>query len=86
MNLARIIRHWWWAQQRAIDLRVLWPQCCELALNLHAARAAFALHAFKDAAWIEFYGHDRLVRYIDAMTEHGPTPAIDGLVSTRSEP
>lgn len=60
------IRHWWWSRQRAIDLRILWPICKERGRNLDHAKAAFAVHAFHDPAWIGFYGED-LYNVIDAL-------------------
>jgi len=50
------IRNWWWARQRAIDLKILWPECKAAAGgDLDRARAAFFLHAFNDPAWVCFY-------------------------------
>ncbi len=53
--MRNIIRDWWWAKQREIDLDVLWPQCKAKADSLEAARSAFALHAFNTPAWIRHY-------------------------------
>ena len=60
---------WWRKRQRAIDLEILWPQCCELAPDLDHAKAAFAMHAFHDHAWTADYSHDELKDYIDQMRE-----------------
>lgn len=57
----------WWERQRATDLEILWPTCKAQAQTLDHAKAAFAVHAFNDKAWIRHYGHDELVRVIDAM-------------------
>jgi hypothetical protein len=59
------LRNWWWARQRAIDLRILWPECKAQAEDLDHAKAAFAVHAFHDNAWIEFYGAESLIQFID---------------------
>jgi hypothetical protein len=67
MNLWRKLREFWWARQRATDLMILWPQCKKLADNMHHARAAFAVHAFNDPAWVEFYGETRLKQVIGEL-------------------
>jgi len=74
VSIFRALRNWWWSQQRAIDLRVLWPLCCENASSPDHAKAAFATHAFNDPAWVQFYGHDGLVAYIDGLA---PTSSQD---------
>lgn len=61
------LRNWWWARQRAIDLAILWPSCKEQAKDLDHAKAAFAFHAFNDAAWVGFYGEERLISVIEEM-------------------
>jgi len=66
MRLLRWIRGLWWTRQRAIDLEILWPSCCEMAADLDHAKAAFALHAFNDPAWVVWYG-DRLYSVIDQL-------------------
>ncbi len=48
-----LIRKWWHARQRNIDLQILWPACKQQATDLIHARAAFAEHAYNDAAWLE---------------------------------
>jgi hypothetical protein len=42
----------WRERQRSIDLRILWPVCKEKAHDLDQAKAAFAMHAFHDPAWL----------------------------------
>lgn len=64
----RWLRELWWARQRAVDLEILWPSCKELAPDLDRARACFAVHAFNDPCWYEYYGHDKLVEVISALT------------------
>lgn len=57
---------WHW-QQRRIDLSILWPACKKQAGgDLDDARAAFAVHAFRDPAWT-CLGHDEVVARIDAL-------------------
>lgn len=62
------LRNWWWARQRAVDLQTLWPACKKLAPDLDHAKAAFAVHAFQDPAWVKFYGDDRLKQIIGSFT------------------
>lgn len=66
--MIRMLKHWWWARQRAIDLRILWPQCKQLAPDMDRAKAAFAVHAYHDPAWVEFYGRDRLYTIIEELS------------------
>ena len=47
------ITRWWHARQRRIDLDILWPQCLANARDLDHAKAAFAMHAMNDPAWLE---------------------------------
>ena len=61
-----IIRRWH-ARQRAIDIEMLWPSCRRLAGDLDRARAAFALHAFHDAAWLEL-GPDGIAAVIEGLS------------------
>lgn len=56
----------WHAQQRKIDMQVLWPTCVEQARDLNHAKAAFAAHAFNDPAW-EFLGRDAIRDFIDNL-------------------
>lgn len=53
--MIRFFQRWWWARQRAIDLEILWPQCKAMAPDMDHARAAFAVHAFNDPAWVRHY-------------------------------
>jgi hypothetical protein len=62
----RWIRNWWYARQRRIDLRILWPACIAQAPSLHHAKAAFAFHAYNDPAWI-CLGEDEIYRIIDKL-------------------
>lgn len=53
-------------RRRAIDLKILWPTCVRFADDLHQAKAAFALHAFNDPAWVSL-GEEEIKRRIDAL-------------------
>lgn len=64
--MIRRLQRWWWARQRAVDLNVLWPQCKRLSPTIDHARAAFAVHAYSDAAWVREYG-DRLADIIGEL-------------------
>jgi hypothetical protein len=48
----RRVLAWWRAYQRSIDLEILWPICKREAADLDHAKAAFAVHAFHDPAWL----------------------------------
>lgn len=61
------VRNWWWYRQRQIDLKILWPACKKAAPNMDLAKAAFAHHAFKDPAWVDYYGEDGLKQEIDKL-------------------
>ena len=54
------------ARRRAIDIDILWPTCVAFAQDLDHAKAAFAVHAFHDDAWLELGGHE-IARSIDAL-------------------
>jgi hypothetical protein len=56
---------WYW-QMRRIDLLFLWPACREHAPNIDHARAAFAVHAFRDHAWL-CLGAAEIARRIDRL-------------------
>lgn len=51
------------ARQRRYDLDILWPICKEYAFDLDQAKAAFAVHAFHDIAWIVL-GEAEIIRQI----------------------
>ena len=57
----------WRERQRSIDLRILWPSCKEQAVDLDHAKAAFAMHAFHDPAWI-CLGDDEITRRINELS------------------
>lgn len=57
---------WWYAMNRRIDLEIFWPSCKKIAPDLNGAKAAFAMHAFNDPAWLAL-PHDEITRIIDAL-------------------
>ena len=57
----------WRQRQRSIDLRILWPVCKEQADDLEHAKAAFAMHAFHDPAWV-CLGDEEIKRRIDGLS------------------
>jgi hypothetical protein len=65
-NPLRLILAWWHARQRRIDMDILWPICRREANDLDHAKAAFAVHAFNDPAWLEL-GEDKLFKTIDRL-------------------
>lgn len=56
----------WHALRRAMDRKLLWPTCWRYAKSLDHARAAFAMHALHDTAWLAL--GDGLYGAIDALT------------------
>jgi hypothetical protein len=66
MGVWRLIAAWWHARQRRIDLDILWPICRREANDLDHAKAAFAVHAYHDPAWLEL--GDDLFPFIDRLT------------------
>jgi hypothetical protein len=55
----------WYAQQRAFDLKFLWPACCEQAPTLDEAKMVFAIHAYNDPAWL--WLENKLYETIDKL-------------------
>lgn len=66
MSIRSFIMGCWQAQQRRADVYILWPSITKNAPNSTKARAAFALHAFNDPAWLAL-GKEELLRQIDAL-------------------
>ncbi len=64
--MVRWLRDRWYKRLRTIDMQILWPACKENALDLDHARAAFAVHAFNDLAWLRL-GEDEIKKRIDAL-------------------
>jgi hypothetical protein len=56
----------WHAYQRRYDLMILWPACRDAAPDLDHARAAFAMHAYHDRAWL-CLGDEEIARRIDRL-------------------
>jgi hypothetical protein len=57
---------WWHERRRWIDLNILWPSYRAIAPDLNHAKAAFAVHAFNDAAWLVL-GEAEIERIIDGL-------------------
>ena len=64
--MIRWLQGLWHARQRKIDMDVLWPSCIAQARDLDHAKAAFAVHAFNDPAWM-FLGRDAVHSFIDDL-------------------
>lgn len=60
------LANWWRERQRRIDLMILWPVCKEHATDLEHAKAAFAVHAFNDRAWLAL-GRPAIIKAIDKL-------------------
>lgn len=56
----------WYSHCRNIDLKILWPACRDGTPDLTHARAAFALHAFEDRAWLVL-GEEEIKSFIDTL-------------------
>jgi hypothetical protein len=57
---------WWYRRLRRLDLQILWPSCKKQASDLDNAKAAFAVHAFHDRAWL-ILGEAGIYRIIDDL-------------------
>jgi hypothetical protein len=66
MAVFALIVNWWRARMRRYDLEILWPICKREADNLDHAKAAFAVHAYHDPAWL-CLGEDRLFAAIEEL-------------------
>lgn len=62
---------WWYARNRETDLQILWPACLAGAPDIDHAKAAFAVHAFNDDAWMVL-GEAEVYRRIDALKDTRP--------------
>lgn len=58
----------WYGRMRSIDLKILWPACVAHAPSLDHAKAAFAVHAFSDPAWMVL-GERAVYESIDKLAE-----------------
>lgn len=61
------VRDVWWAYQRNMDINMLWPACKKQAPDIDHAKAAFAIHVFKDDCWIKYYGKEKLIDFVDTL-------------------
>lgn len=65
------LRDRWWARQRDLDLRTLWPTCKEISIQagggMEMAREAFSVYAFEHPAWVDYYGRENLKQVIDEL-------------------
>jgi len=66
MSLRTIMMGCWHAHQRSIDRALLWPSIREHAPSADKARAAFAIHAYRDVAWLVL-GDEGLKKAIDEL-------------------
>ena len=66
MSVWTRITGWWRACQRRIDIEILWPICVQETNDLDHAKAAFAVHAFHDPAWLTL-GGEEIVRQIEEL-------------------
>lgn len=64
--MLRWLKSAWYAHLRGIDIMILWPSLRRDAADIEHARAAFALHAFHDYAWLHL-GEDRIKEFIDSL-------------------
>lgn len=67
--LDRLLAPWHW-QQRRMDLMILWPACRREALarglGMAEAKAAFAVHCFRDHPWLVL-GEEEIKTRIDRL-------------------
>ena len=66
MAVWHLIKSWWYARQRQVDVDVLWPICLREAQDLDRAKAAFCQHAMQDPAWT-FLGEDAIIDFIERL-------------------
>lgn len=59
--------NWYDARRRRIDQEILWPSCKDGARDIDHAKAAFAVHAFNDSAWLAL-GEDEIKRRVEELT------------------
>jgi hypothetical protein len=67
-RVGRVFIEWVWGMQRAVDLRVFWPNCKVLNDTLDGARDEFAAYAYYEPCWVEHYGERRLTEFIEGLT------------------
>ncbi len=67
-NILRSIQRHVDHRRRSFDLDVLWPACKEGSEgSIEHAKAAFAVHAFNDRAWTDYFSKEELKAFIDAL-------------------
>jgi hypothetical protein len=62
----RLLLDRWHARQRNDDLSMLWPSIRDMAGDMNTAKAAFAVHAFNDKAWL-CLGEKEIIRQIEEL-------------------
>lgn len=62
----RWLKSAWYAHLRGIDMKILWTACRSQAPDLDHAKAAFAMHALHDPAWL-YLGENRIKEFIDSL-------------------
>lgn len=62
----RWIKNWWYARQRQVDIKILWPECVRYSPNLEMAKAMFEVHAYNDFAWMVL-GEEAVEKIIDGL-------------------
>ena len=67
MQLFKWLMGLWDAINRKTDMRILWPICVETAPDLDHAKAAFYFHVSNDPAWINHYGEQNLIEFIEQL-------------------
>jgi len=60
------LSRWWNKRRRQIDIEILWPLCVDNAQSLDHAKAAFAMHAMNDDAWLSL-GADEALAIIEGL-------------------
>lgn len=60
------------AQQRHMDLTMLWPVITDVTDSMDHAKSAFACHAFNDPAWTIDLCDSEIYVIIDALDTGGP--------------
>ena len=66
MKLGHWLQDWWYERCRRKDIEILWPLLKRRGRDLNAAKTAFAIHAFKDPAWLHL-GEEHVKRIIEEL-------------------
>jgi hypothetical protein len=69
MGLWALIRELYYRRLRRLDMEILWPSMLRDAKNLDHAKAAFAVHAMNDPAWL-ILGEDAIVAFIESLSAY----------------